>query len=124
MNELPRISESEWIVMKVIWANSPCTSGKIIELLEGHTKWKPKTVKSHISRLVQKKAIGFKDENRAYVYFPLVKEEECIKAESQSFLDRVFSGELNIAIANFIGDKKMSKQQIDDLRKMLDDKER
>lgn len=124
MKEMPNIADTEWTVMKVIWANSPCTASKIIDELSGVTKWKPKTVKSLISRLVKKKAVGFKDEDRAYVYYPLVTEEECVKAESQSFLDKVFGGELNTAIANFIGNKKMSKQQIDELRKILDEKEK
>jgi BlaI family penicillinase repressor len=123
MKVMPNISDTEWTVMKVIWTHSPCTASKIIDELSGITKWKPKTVKSLISRLVKKKALGFKDEERAYIYFPLVTEEECVKAESQSFLDKVFGGELNTALANFIENKKMSKQQIDELRKILDKKE-
>jgi BlaI family transcriptional regulator, penicillinase repressor len=123
MKEIPNISDTEWVVMKVIWAHSECSASQIIDELTGVTKWKPKTVKSLISRLVKKKAIGFKAEDRSYVYYPLVAEEECVKVESQSFLDKVFGGEINVAIANFIEGKKMSKQQIEQLRKMLDEKE-
>ena len=124
MKEIPGISNTEWLVMKVIWANSECTASRIIDELAGSTKWKPKTVKSLISRLLKKQAIGFREENRAYIYYPLVTEEECVKLESQSFLDKVFGGEINMAIANFIESKKLSEQQIDELRKMLDEKEK
>ncbi len=124
MKEIPKIAETEWTVMKVIWAQAPCSASKIIDELSGSTKWKPKTIKSMISRLVKKKAIGFKEEDRAYIYFPLVTEEECVKEESQSFLDKVFGGEINAAIANFIGNKKMSKEQIDQLRRILDEKDK
>ena len=33
MKKTPRISETEWEVMKIIWAEAPCTAGEIIELL-------------------------------------------------------------------------------------------
>lgn len=124
MKEIPSISDTEWLVMKVIWAHSDCSASQVIDELAGTTKWKPKTVKSLISRLVKKKAIGFRDENRAYIYYPLVTEEECVRLESQSFLDKVFKGQINMAIANFIENKKMSKEQIDQLRKILDEKEK
>jgi BlaI family transcriptional regulator, penicillinase repressor len=123
MKEIPSISDTEWLVMKVIWARSECSASQIIDELAGSTKWKPKTVKSLISRLVKKKAIGFRDENKAYIYYPLVTEEECVKVESESFLEKMFGGDVNMAIANFVDGKKMSKQQIDQLRKILDEKE-
>lgn len=122
MNDVPGISNTEWFVMKVIWQQGECTASRIIEELAESTTWKPKTVKSLLSRLVKKKAIGFRDENRTYIYYPLVTEEQCIRAESQSFLDRVFGGEINMAIASFIQNSKMSKQQIDELRKILNEK--
>jgi BlaI family penicillinase repressor len=122
MKNVPGISNTEWLVMKVIWNLGECPASRIIEELTGSTDWKPKTVKSLISRLLKKKAIGYREENRTYIYYPLVTEEQCIRAESQSFLDRVFGGQTNMAIASFIQNNRMSKQQIDELRKLLDEK--
>ncbi|NMA34732.1 MAG: BlaI/MecI/CopY family transcriptional regulator [Clostridiaceae bacterium] len=122
MKNVPGISNTEWLVMKVIWNLGECPASRIIEELAESTEWKPKTVKSLLSRLLKKKAIGYREENRTYIYYPLVTEEQCIRAESQSFLDRVFGGQTNMAIANFIQNSRMSKQQIDELRKLLDEK--
>jgi BlaI family penicillinase repressor len=122
MKNVPGISNAEWLVMKVIWNLGECPASRIIEELAESTEWKPKTVKSLLSRLLKKKAIGYREENRTYIYYPLVTEEQCIRAESQSFLDRVFGGQTNMAIANFIQNSRMSKQQIDELRKLLDEK--
>lgn len=72
MTELPKISEAEWDVMKVLWQFSPQTAAGIIENLGRNKRWKPKTVKTLISRLVAKKALGFHTENRSYRYYPLV----------------------------------------------------
>ncbi len=123
MREIPSISDTEWIVMKIIWSHSECSASQIIDELAGVTKWKPKTIKSLLSRLVKKQAIGYKEDKRSYIYYPLFTEEECVRIESQSFLDRVFGGEINTAVANLIEGKKMSKQQIDELRKLLDKKD-
>ena len=67
MGEIPKISEAEWEVMKIVWTDSPRTSNQIIEALEDTKDWKPKTIKTLISRLVSKNALGFKAEN-TYIF--------------------------------------------------------
>lgn len=38
-----RISEAEWIVMKVLWSSdAPKTAKEIISALEGQNEWSPK----------------------------------------------------------------------------------
>ena len=54
-NQLPKISEAELEIMKVLWSNSPQTANEIIEELEDAMDWKPKTIRTLINRLVQKK---------------------------------------------------------------------
>ena len=81
MKKLPRISETEWEVMKVVWSQAPCSAGEIIEALyRADPTWHPKTVKAFLNRLVKKKALGFRKEGRAYLYRALVKEDECVDA--------------------------------------------
>lgn len=121
MKNMPNISEAEWQVMKVLWSNSPVPANVIIEALEPHTKWKPKTVHTLIGRLVKKQAIGFTRENRTYLYYPLVDESECIREETQSFLERVYNGSFNLMAANFLKGQKLSKKDIEELKQILDE---
>jgi len=124
MKRLPRISETEWEVMKVVWAQAPCSAGQIIEALTRRdSTWHPKTVKAFLSRLVRKKALGFRKEGRAYLYRPLVKEEDSVEAASMSFLDRVFGGSLKPMLAHFVERKKLSEAEIRELRRLLKEKE-
>lgn len=122
MKEIPRISEAEWEVMKVLWAKSPSTANQVIEALADTTDWKPKTVKTLISRLVKKDAIGFTQDNRAYYYYPLVDETECLKAESQSFLNRVYGGALKPMLINFLREETLSMEEIEELKRILDER--
>ncbi|AGX44723.1 CopY/TcrY family copper transport repressor [Clostridium saccharobutylicum] len=122
MNEIPKISEAEWEVMKIVWADSPKTSNQIIEALEDTKDWKPKTIKTLISRLVSKNALGFNEEGRKYLYYPLVNENECIRAENETFLSKVYNGAIKNMLVSFIKESDLSKEDIEDLKKILDER--
>ena len=123
MKRVPRISETEWEVMKVLWAKSPCSAGEIIETLaSSDPTWHPRTIKTFLTRLVGKKALGFRKEGRAYLYRPLVKEAECVAAASDSFLERVFGGSLKPMLAHFVEQKRLSSEEIRELKNLLDER--
>jgi BlaI family penicillinase repressor len=124
MNRTPRISESEWKLMKICWGRSPVTAQEIIDTLPAREDWHPKTVRTLLNRLVKKRALGFQREGRAYQYHPLVAEGDCIAAESQSFLDRVFGGSLKPMLAHFVEHRKFSPAEIAELKNLLNGKEK
>lgn len=106
--------------MKVLWAQAPCTAVEIMERLSRQDPaWHPKTVKAFLSRLVRKGALGFTREGRAYVYRPLVREQECVDAASESFLERVFGGSLKPMLVHFVERNKLSREDIRELRRIL-----
>ena len=124
MKKTPRISETEWEVMKVIWAQAPCAAEQIIERLTRiDPTWHPKTVKAFLTRLVKKGVLGFRKEGRAYVYRPLVREGACVAAASESFLERVFGGSLKPMLAHFVERKKLSPDEVHELRELLENQE-
>lgn len=125
MNELPKISDSEWEIMKVLWKSSPLSANEIIKELSGQKTWKPKTVKTLINRLVQKNAVGYlQKEGRGYDYYPLIEEEESIQAETRSFLQRISSGALKPMLVHFLENESLSKADIQELKKILKNKEK
>ena len=110
--------------MRVVWAQAPRTAGEIIEALTRRDPtWHPKTVKAFLSRLVRKKALGFRKEGRAYLYRPLVREGDCVDAASESFLERVFGGSLKPMLAHFVEHKKLSGEEIRELQRLLERQE-
>ena len=120
MLETPNISDAEWEVMKICWLKSACTANEIVRALEHNTHWKPNTVKTLIGRLVKKGALGYKEEGKLYIYYPLVAEEKCIKAESKSFLTRVFGGAIKPMLVTFLQEEKLSQDEIKELKLLLD----
>ncbi len=122
MRTIPKITQAEWRVMKILWEKSPRTSSEIIEMLAGEVEWNPKTIKTLLSRLIKKNAIGFTKEKRSYLYSPLVKENECQQSERNTFLSRVYNGALQPMLAAFLEDEKLTKDEIQELKRILDQK--
>ncbi|ERI92459.1 copper transport repressor, CopY/TcrY family [Clostridiales bacterium oral taxon 876 str. F0540] len=117
-----KISDSEWEVMKIIWQNPNCTAGEVIDALKDKKEWQPKTVKTLIRRLVDKKALGYEQYKREYKYYPLVEERDCVKEESKSFLQRVYRGSLKNMLLNFIEDESLTKEDIEELARILEER--
>ncbi|MBU3146062.1 BlaI/MecI/CopY family transcriptional regulator [Clostridium sp. CF012] len=120
MHEIPKISNAEWEVMKIIWSNSEISSINIIQELKDTSQWKPATVKSLINRLLNKNAIGFNKLGYEYFYYPLVSEDECIKLESKSFVNRVFNGSIKSMLLTFAQSEEISEKDISELKNILE----
>ena len=120
VREIPKISNAEWEVMKIVWINSEISSINIIQELKDKSQWKPATVKSLINRLLNKNAIGFNKIGYEYFYFPLVTEDECIKLESQSFVNRVFNGSIKSLLLTFAQSEEISETDIAELKNILE----
>jgi BlaI family penicillinase repressor len=122
MKLMPRISDTEWEVMRVVWNRHPMTANEVIEQLTAtDPSWHPKTARTLLARLVQKRALGYRAEGRTYVYSPLVTEAECVSTASESFLERVFGGSLKPMLAHFVGKQRLSLKELEELRCLLDE---
>lgn len=124
MPQIPVISEAEWKVMKVLWANSPLSAMEIITALAGTKDWHPNTVKTLLSRLHKKGALGVEKHKNLYLYRPLVSEAECVRTESESFLQRVFGGSVKPLLTHFVEKQELSSSDLDELRRILRQKQK
>lgn len=124
MAKLPKISESEWLVMQVLWSKGPLTANEVVAQLASKNKWNPRTIKTLINRLLRKGALKFQKEGRQYRYIPAVSESKCVRKETRSFVGRVYGGAVRPMLAAFLEDANLSPDEIKDLKKILDQKGR
>jgi len=110
--------------MDVLWERSPLAANDIVAQLARDSDWEPATIKTMLNRLVKKGALRFKAEGKRYLYAPAVTRDACVRTEGRSFLDRVFGGAAGPLIAHFVEDAKLSKDEIAQLRRLLDRKGR
>ncbi|MNG24719.1 Penicillinase repressor [compost metagenome] len=73
-----------------------------------------------MNRLVEKGALGCNSEGKSYSYFPLVKEDECVRYETSSLLRRIYGGALKPMLVNFLSDERLTKEDIEELKQILD----
>ena len=119
---VPRISEAEWEVMDVIWDAASATADDVVQQLASKHAWSAQTVKTMINRLVKKAALEFTVEGKHYLYRPRVSRATCVRHAGRSFLSRVFSGRTAPMLAHFLKTAKLSPDEIEELKQMLNRK--
>jgi BlaI family transcriptional regulator, penicillinase repressor len=114
------ITDAEVVVLQQLWAEAPLSAQEIIERLGRHGTVHPKTIKTLINRLLNKGALRYKEENRKYLYVPVLKKTDFYRIKTESFLNKFFDGELSPLVTFFSSQKKLSEKQIDELKQLVD----
>lgn len=116
------ITDAEWEVMRVAWTTKETTSKEVTDILNAKTEWKSTTVKTLLSRLVDKGMLGTKRNGNKFTYFPLVEERKSIEALSDELLTKVCSKKVGKVLESIINDSLLSFDDIDELEALLKEK--
>ena len=120
-----RISEAESVVMDVLWrAPVPLSADDIVAAVAAAQDWQEATVKTLLNRLLKKKAIAATRDGRRYLYRAITRRGDYVHAESTSLLDRLFGGRVAPLVAHFSERHKLSKKDLADLRKLIEELDR
>lgn len=122
MKKIQKISDSEYEVMEVLWA-----SDDYMEIAAVHTalskvrKWAYNTVGTFLIRLTGKGFLDSKKRGRTNCYYPLITEEEYIKAQTEEFLQTMHKGSKRSLIAALY-DSDTDNAELDALIEMVENK--
>ena len=116
------ISEAEWEVMRVVWANETVTSREVIDTLENKMDWKQSTIKTLIGRLVEKEALKTEKEGRKFIYSANISEDETVRNFSEDILDRVCKKQNGKVIQQLVQEAALSQDDIEQLMNQLQNK--
>lgn len=117
-----QLSDAEWIVMNLIWDSQPTEARDVIAFLGPSHQWSDATVKTMLHRLVKKKVLAAQQVGKKYRYTAAVGRSACVRKASRSFLDRVFGGDAAPALLHLVKAAKLSEDELDQLRKLLETK--
>ena len=112
-----RLFESEFRFMSLVWDNEPVSSMKLAELCAEKLKWKKSTAFTMLKKMCEK---GFAKNNRAVVT-SLVTREEVWTAESERVVENTFAGSLPNFLVSFLGSKKLSREETERHKKLIDE---
>ena len=118
-----KISDAEWLVMNVVWSGPPLTGGEIIAAVGSRSEWRPRTIRTLLDRLVDKGALKVLTGGKRR-FAAAVSREACVRSESRSFMERVFGGEPAPMLLHVIKDARLTREEIDELKKILTEKQK
>lgn len=120
--KIPGIAESEWAVMEVLWESSPLTATEVAKTLRPATNWAKNTVRTLLTRLVEKGALKIgKNAAGTRMFLPAVSRAACVKAEGKSFLQRIFGGAAKPLLVHFAQNSRLTAAEVKELKRLLDE---
>jgi len=116
-----QISDAESVVMQVLWKRSPLGADEVFAALAGRQDWQEATVKTLLNRLLKKGALSAEREGRRFLYSPVLRREQWLRQESEGLVDRLFGGRVAPLVAQFSAQRKLSKKDLAELRRLLEE---
>lgn len=113
------LSDGEWNIMNVLWEDAPKTITQLTSALKESTGWSKHTIITMLGRMESKGAVKYEEGIRAKQYYPAVDQTETVLGETESFLDKVYSGSLGLLVNTLVEKSNLSKQEIDKLYDIL-----
>ena len=114
--EAPKIFESEYRFCLILWENEPVSSGKLVELCKENLGWSKATTYTVIRRLSERGVL--KNENT--IVSSLISKEEAQKSRLEEMVEETFEGSMPAFIAAFSKSKKLTRQEVDQLKALID----
>ena len=111
------LTESEERFSELIWDNEPMGSGELVKLCEHKMSWKKSTTYTVLKKLCEKGI--FKNEDA--VVTSLISKDEYYANQSIRFVEDTFGGSLPRFLTSFISSSKLSKQQAEELKRLIDE---
>ena len=114
------LSNSEWKLMNRLWQTSPMTITELTAALREDTGWSKNTVITMLSRLEAKGAVRHEEGARAKKFYPTVKQGDAARAETESFLGKVYGGSLGLMMSAMVEGCALTREDIDELSAILE----
>ncbi len=124
-----RLSDAELNVMNVLWEGAAAVPseglslGEIVEALKPATSWSRNTVHTYLTRMENKGLVAINRSGEPHAYSAAVSREDCARRERSNLLDKLYGGATGDLIAAFLKESKLSEEERDRLRQMLDEME-
>lgn len=114
-----RITEAELAVMDVLWESPRRTAAEVCDEVCTARGWSLATVKTLLSRLVQKGALAAEPDGRRYLYSPLIERAAYVGGESRRLVDRLFGGSAASLVAHLAETEALTEDDLAEIEALL-----
>ena len=120
----PVLTDQELEIMKIVWVRGSATVRDVYEELLKRRRIAYTTVMTMMGILEQKGHLKKSADERAYLYTPAQPQREVVGNMVHDFLKRVFNGSAKPLLIQLVEDKKLTPDELDEIRKLLKEKRR
>lgn len=117
-----KLTDPEWAVMEVLWSGERFSLGEITKRLQEVNGWNRKTVYTYLTRMEGKGLVEIAH-GTPEPYAAALSREECAREERREFLHKVYGGATGDLIAAFLKENRISREEAERLRRLLDEME-
>ena len=100
----------------IIWKNEPIGSGELVKLCEAELQWKKPTTYTVLRKLCERGIF----QNIKGTVTSVLSRNEFYSMQSEKFVEDTFDGSLPAFFAAFTARKQLSKEDIDELKRMIE----
>lgn len=119
-----QLSEAEWKVMSCLWRATPASARDVLDRLGKETEWAYTTVKTMLTRLVEKGAVRERALDGTAVYEPLVTQRDARRQAVRALIERAFGGTYGAFVHHLAAEEKLSPRDRAELKKLLAERDR
>ena len=116
-----KLFDSELKVMDVLWKEGDMPAKQISDVLKETTGWNMNTTYTVIKKCIAKGAIERREPN--FLCHALIARDVVQAAETEELLHKLFDSSPDLLFASLLGHQRLSKPQIDNLRRMVSELE-
>ncbi len=111
-----KLFDSELKFMNIIWEREPIGSGDLVKVCNEKLGWKKSTTYTVLRKLCNRGIL----KNEKTIVTSIIKKEETQRYESNEVVEKSFGGSLPKFLTAFFGDKKISREEAEELKKLID----
>ncbi|HRX21412.1 MAG TPA: BlaI/MecI/CopY family transcriptional regulator [Syntrophomonadaceae bacterium] len=112
-----KLFDAEYKFASIVWDNEPINSTELVKLCADKLGWKKSTTYTVLKKLSERGILKNKDA----VVTALVKREEVQKYESNAVVEKSFDGSLPKFLTAFLGERKITEQEAEELKKIIEE---
>jgi predicted transcriptional regulator len=112
-----KLFDAEYKFVSLLWENEPINSTELVRLAKNNLGWKKSTTYTVLRKLCDRGIL--KNENA--MVSAIIKKEDAQKYESTTIVDKAFDGSLPQFLTAFLGNKKLSEKEAEELKRIIEE---
>lgn len=117
MEQKYKLFDAEYKFMSIIWEHEPINSTELVKLSNEQLGWKKSTTYTVLRKLKNRQIL----KNEDAVVTSIIKQNEIAKFESEQLLNKTFNSSLPKFLTAFLGDKKLTEKEAEELKRIIDE---